>query len=44
MNALSLRNAIAHGFNTQITQNSVYELIKFTEQLLKALNSDKEAS
>lgn len=44
MNALSLRNAIAHGFNTQIAQNSVYELIEITEQLLKALHSDKEAS
>jgi uncharacterized protein YutE (UPF0331/DUF86 family) len=39
MNALSLRNAIAHGFKTtQITQNSVCELIEITEQLLKALH------
>jgi len=45
MNALSLRNAIAHGFKTaQITQNSVYEVIEITEQLLKALHSDEEAN
>ncbi len=42
MNALSLRNAIAHGFKTtQVTQNSVYELIEITEQLLKALHSEE---
>lgn len=35
MNALSLRNAIAHGFKTtQPTQDFVGELIKMTEQLL----------
>ena len=39
MNALSLRNAVAHGFKTaQLTQTSVYELIEIIEQLLKALN------
>ena len=39
MNALSLRNAVAHGFKTaQLTPNSVYELIEIIEQLLKALN------
>lgn len=44
MNALSLRNAIAHGFKaTQLTRESVYELIDLTEQLLKALHSGKEA-
>lgn len=44
MNALSLRNAIAHGFKTtQITQNFVYELIEITEQLLEALHSDEAA-
>lgn len=38
MNALSLRNAIAHGFKTpQLTQESVYELIDLTEQFLKTL-------
>lgn len=36
MNSLSLRNAIAHGFKTaQLTQESVYELIDITKQLLK---------
>jgi len=44
MNALSLRNAIAHGFKTtQLTHESVYELIEITEQLLKALHFDEEA-
>lgn len=39
MNVRSLRNAIAHGFKTsQLTQNSVNELIEITEQLLKALH------
>lgn len=38
MDTLSLRNAIAHGFQaTQITQESVYELIDVAEQLLKTL-------
>jgi uncharacterized protein YutE (UPF0331/DUF86 family) len=42
MNALSLRNSIAHGFKTtQISQESLYELITITEQLLKALHSGK---
>lgn len=45
MDALSSRNAIAHGFKaTQLTQESVYELIDITEQLLKTIHSDKEAS
>jgi uncharacterized protein YutE (UPF0331/DUF86 family) len=40
MDALSLRNAVAHGFKTkQITQSFVCELIESAEQLLKALNS-----
>lgn len=44
MNALSLRNAIAHGFKTtQLTQKSVYELIEITEQLLKNLHFGEEA-
>jgi uncharacterized protein YutE (UPF0331/DUF86 family) len=44
MNALSLRNSIAHGFKTaQLDQESLYELITITEQLLKALHSDKKA-
>ena len=44
MNALLLRNSIAHGFKTtQITQNSVYELIELTEQLLKTLHTGDEA-
>ncbi len=39
MNALSLRNAIAHGFKTtQITQHSVCELIEIAEELLKSLH------
>jgi uncharacterized protein YutE (UPF0331/DUF86 family) len=43
MNALSLRNSIAHGFKTaQLDQESLYELITITEQLLKALHSDKK--
>lgn len=45
MNALSLRNAIAHGFKTtQLTQNSVGELIEIAEQLLKSLHTGEEAS
>jgi uncharacterized protein YutE (UPF0331/DUF86 family) len=45
MNAISLRNAIVHGFKTtqQITQDSVSELIKITEQLLKTLHSEVAA-
>lgn len=44
MDALSLRNAIAHGFKTsQLTQEFVYELIDITEQLLKALHTSVEA-
>ncbi len=41
MRALSLRNAIAHGFKTtQLTQDSVCELIEITEQLLKASHAE----
>jgi len=44
MNSLLLRNSIAHGFKTtQITQNSVYELIEFIEQLLRTLHTGDEA-
>ncbi|MGB3517293.1 MAG: hypothetical protein WBA43_12620 [Elainellaceae cyanobacterium] len=44
MDALSLRNAIAHGFKaTQITQESVYQLIDVAEQLLKTLHIGAEA-
>ncbi|KJH73530.1 hypothetical protein [Aliterella atlantica] len=44
MDALSLRNAIAHGFKaTQITQESVYQLIDVAEQLLKTLHINAEA-
>jgi uncharacterized protein YutE (UPF0331/DUF86 family) len=45
MNAISLRNAIIHGFKTtqQITEDSVYELIAITEQLLKNLQSEVAA-
>ncbi|KKJ01723.1 hypothetical protein PROH_00660, partial [Prochlorothrix hollandica PCC 9006 = CALU 1027] len=44
MDALSLRNAIAHGFKaTQITQESVYQLIDVAEQLLKTLPMGTEA-
>ncbi|MGF2037000.1 MAG: hypothetical protein RMZ43_017075 [Nostoc sp. CmiVER01] len=44
MNALPLRNSIAHGFKTtQITQNYVYELIELIEQLLKTLHTGDEA-
>jgi hypothetical protein len=44
MNALSLRNAVAHGFKTtHLTESSVYELIEITEQLLKALHAGEEA-
>ncbi|MEG5140284.1 MULTISPECIES: hypothetical protein [unclassified Microcoleus] len=40
MNALSLRNAIAHGFKTtQLTQKSVCELIELAEKLLKDLHT-----
>ena len=40
MDGLSLRNAIAHGFKvTQITQESVFELIDVSEQLLKTLHT-----
>ncbi|MBN3960291.1 hypothetical protein [Nostoc sp. NMS8] len=43
MNSLLLRNSIAHGFKTtQITQNSVYELIELTEQLLRTLHTSDE--
>jgi uncharacterized protein YutE (UPF0331/DUF86 family) len=39
MNALSLRNTIAHGFKTsQLTDNSVHELIAATEKLLLELS------
>jgi uncharacterized protein YutE (UPF0331/DUF86 family) len=44
MDALSLRNAIAHGFKTtQLTQGSVYGLINIAEQLLEALHFGTEA-
>jgi uncharacterized protein YutE (UPF0331/DUF86 family) len=44
MNALSLRNSIAHGFKTtQLTQEFLYGLINIAQQLLKALHSSKEA-
>ncbi|PHM11134.1 hypothetical protein [Nostoc sp. 'Peltigera malacea cyanobiont' DB3992] len=44
MNALLLRNSIAHGFKTtQLTQNSVSELIELTEQLLETLHTGDEA-
>ncbi|MCC5657032.1 hypothetical protein LC608_08530 [Nostoc sp. XA010] len=44
MNSLLLRNSIAHGFKTtQITQNSVYELIELTEQLLRSLHTGDKA-
>lgn len=44
MNALLLRNPIAHGFKTtQLTQNSIYELIELTEQLLTTLHIGDEA-
>ncbi|MBE9119406.1 hypothetical protein IQ269_00935 [Tychonema sp. LEGE 07199] len=40
MNMLSLRNAIAHGFKTtQLTQNSVCELIEIAEELLESLHT-----
>jgi len=39
MNALALRNAIAHGFKASgLTQSAVLELIEVTEQLLDSLN------
>ena len=41
MSTLSLRNAVAHGFiTTQLTQESVDELINITEHLLEGLQSD----
>ena len=44
INSLSLRNAIAHGFKaTQITQESVYQLIDVAEQLLETLHISNEA-
>lgn len=44
MNSLFLRNAIAHGFKTtQLTQNSVSELIELTEQLLRTLHTADDA-
>ncbi|MCF2150704.1 hypothetical protein IQ276_030635 [Desmonostoc muscorum LEGE 12446] len=44
MNALLLRNSIAHGFKTtELTQNTVCELIELTEQLLRTLHTDDEA-
>ncbi|MEO0457595.1 MAG: hypothetical protein AAF152_13590 [Cyanobacteria bacterium P01_A01_bin.114] len=43
MNALSLRNTIAHGFKTtQLTQEPVYGLINIAEQLLEALHSGSD--
>jgi hypothetical protein len=43
MNALSLRNTIAHGFKTsQLTDNSVHELIAVTEKLLVELSEPLE--
>jgi hypothetical protein len=45
MNALSLRNTIAHGFKTsQLTDNSVNELIAVTEKLLVELSAPLIAS
>ena len=45
MNALSLRNTIAHGFKTsQLTDNSVHELIAVTEKLLSELSEPLVAS
>lgn len=39
MDAISFRNAVAHGFKaTQITQESVYQLIDLAEQILKTLH------
>jgi REase_AHJR-like len=44
MNALLLRNAIAHGFKTtQFTQESVDELVDIAEQLLGTLHSSTMA-
>lgn len=44
MDALSLRNAIAHGFKaTEITQEAVCELIDVAEQLLRTLHTSVEA-
>jgi hypothetical protein len=45
MNFLSLRNTIAHGFKTsQLTDNSVNELIAVTEKLLVELSEPLVAS
>ena len=45
INALSLRNIIAHGFKTtQLKANSVCEIIETTERLLKDLSSGEQAS
>ncbi|PZU99241.1 MAG: hypothetical protein DCE90_01600 [Pseudanabaena sp.] len=45
LNALSSRNTIAHGFKTtQLTPNTVAELIEIIEKLLEDLNSSSEAS
>ncbi|MDZ8188298.1 MAG: hypothetical protein RMX96_26015 [Nostoc sp. ChiSLP02] len=45
MNALLLRNSIAHGFKTtELTQNTVCESIELTEQLLRTLHTGDEAS
>lgn len=45
MNWLSLRNAIAHGFKTTpITQDSIYELVEMSEDLLKALHNHEEVN
>ncbi|MDZ8108138.1 MAG: hypothetical protein RM338_21285 [Nostoc sp. DedQUE12a] len=44
MDVFPLRNAIAHGFKTtELTQNTVYELIELTEQLLRTLHTGDEA-
>lgn len=44
MDALALRNAVAHGFKaTPITQEFVYGLIDITEQLLKTLHTSSNA-
>lgn len=43
LDSLSLRNTIAHGFKvTQVTQESVHELIDITEQLLKTCHTNME--
>jgi len=44
MNALSLRNVVAHGFKTvQITQESIDQLIDIAEQLLKISHISAES-